>query len=212
MQEAHGTHSMPETAEIVAQRHGISRSDQDAFALRSQERTAKAISSGRLAREIAPVPVPQRRGDPVTVATDEHPRETLLDALARLRPLAPGGTVTARQLVRDQRRRGRAAGRLGTGRAAVRVGTAGPGHRRRRGRRRAAGHGHRPGTGNRQAARPDRAGRRRPRLDRAERSVRLAVAGLLRGLGLPAHAEHVNPNGGAIALGHPLGASGARSC
>ena len=95
MQEAHGTHSMPETAEIVAQRHGISRSDQDAFALRSQERTAKAISSGRLAREIAPVPVPQRRGDPITVATDEHPRETLLDALARLRQLAPGGTVTA---------------------------------------------------------------------------------------------------------------------
>ena len=77
MREKFGTDSMPETAENVAGEFGISRADQDAFALRSQERTAKAIASGRLAREIAPVPVPQRRGEPVVVDSDEHPRDDL---------------------------------------------------------------------------------------------------------------------------------------
>ena len=95
MRERYGTHAMPETAEIVAERHGIARADQDLFALRSQERTAKAIAGGRLAREIEPVPVPQRKGDPVPVGVDEHPRATSLEALGRLRPLFPDGTVTA---------------------------------------------------------------------------------------------------------------------
>jgi acetyl-CoA C-acetyltransferase len=95
MLRLHGTDSMPETAENVARRFGISRADQDAFALRSQDRAAKAITAGRLAREISPVPVPQRRGEPVLVGVDEHPRETTREALARLRPLAADGTVTA---------------------------------------------------------------------------------------------------------------------
>ncbi len=95
MREKFGTDSMPETADNVAQEYGIAREDQDAFALRSQERTAKAIASGRLAREIAPVTIPQRRGEPLVVDTDEHPRETSLEALAKLRPINPGGTVTA---------------------------------------------------------------------------------------------------------------------
>ena len=95
MREKFGTDSMPETADNVAEEFGIARADQDAFALRSQERTAKAIASGRLAREIAPVTVPQRRGEPVVVDTDEHPRATSLEALARLKPINPGGTVTA---------------------------------------------------------------------------------------------------------------------
>jgi len=95
MEASHGTDSMPGTAENVARDYGVSREDQDAFALRSQERAAKAVADGRLAREIVAVPVPQRKGDPVLVATDEHPRETSLSALARLRPLFPGGSVTA---------------------------------------------------------------------------------------------------------------------
>src|SRR5919202_4826687 len=95
MRERYGTDAMPETAENVARDFAVSREDQDRFALRSQERTAKAVASGRLAREITPVPVPQRKGDPVLVDRDEHPRETSLEALARLRPLFPGGSVTA---------------------------------------------------------------------------------------------------------------------
>src|SRR5690606_15590707 len=96
LQAAYGTDSMAETAENVADDHSISRPDQDAFALRSQERAAKAIASGRLGEEIVPVSVPQRRGEPTVVDTDEHPRETSLEALAKLRPVTrAGGTVTA---------------------------------------------------------------------------------------------------------------------
>src|SRR3954469_21559648 len=95
MRERYGTDAMPETGENVAADFGIGRDDQDLFALRSQERTAKAAASGRLSREITPVPVPQRKGDPVVVDRDEHPRETSLAALGRLRPLVPGGSVTA---------------------------------------------------------------------------------------------------------------------
>jgi acetyl-CoA acyltransferase len=95
MKAQYGVDSMPETAENVAAQYGVSREDQDAFALRSQERTANAIASGRLAREIAPVSAPQRRGDDRLVDRDEHPRETTIEALAELRPIAPGGTVTA---------------------------------------------------------------------------------------------------------------------
>src|SRR5690606_5027308 len=95
MRLAYGTDAMPETAENVAREDGISRADQDAFALRSQQRTAAAMASGRLAREIVPVPIPQRRGGEVLVDRDEHPRATSAGALAGLRPLFDGGTVTA---------------------------------------------------------------------------------------------------------------------
>ncbi len=95
MERLHGTDPMPGTAQNVADDWSVSREDQDAFALRSQERTAAAQASGRLAREIAPVQVPQRKGDPLVVDTDEHPRATSLEALAKLKPLFPGGSVTA---------------------------------------------------------------------------------------------------------------------
>src|SRR3712207_1869692 len=86
MQEVHGVDSMPETAENVAQDYQISRRDQDTFALRSQQKAAKAQASGRFAAEIVSVPIPQRKGDPVVVDRDEHPRETTLEALAKLKP------------------------------------------------------------------------------------------------------------------------------
>ena len=96
MHKAYGTHSMPETAENVAEEFGISRADQDAFALRSQTRALAAIESGRMAREIAPVTIPQRKGDPLVVDTDEHPRATTAEKLASLpTPFRDGGTVTA---------------------------------------------------------------------------------------------------------------------
>src|SRR5262245_25369787 len=95
MKERYGIDSMPETAENVAAEFGAGREDQDSFARRSQERAAKAAADGRLAREIVPVPVPRRKGDPVVVDRDEHPRQTSLEALARLpTPFREGGTVT----------------------------------------------------------------------------------------------------------------------
>ena len=152
MREQFGTDSMPETAENVAAEFGIAREDQDAFALRSQERTAKAIASGRLAREIA-AGVRSRSGGAsrCVVDTDEHPRETSLEALAKLRPINPGGTVTAGHRLRRQRRRGRGADRLRDGGAAVRADPAGPGHLGRGGRGAAPDHGHRPGAGHAEA-------------------------------------------------------------
>lgn len=95
LEQTYGTDSMPETAENVAAEYEVSRVDQDALALRSQERTAKAIASGRLAEEITPVQVATRSGPSVSVDRDEHPRETTMEALAALRPIFPGGTVTA---------------------------------------------------------------------------------------------------------------------
>ncbi len=96
MKAAHGIDSMPETAENVAADYRVSRADQDAFALRSQARAAAAIAAGRLAEEIVPVTIPQRRGEPVVVARDEHPRETTLEALGKLAPIVrPDGSVTA---------------------------------------------------------------------------------------------------------------------
>ncbi len=95
MQEQYGTDGMPRTAQNIADEYDINREDQDAFALRSQERVAKAQANGRLAREIAPVPVPQRKGEPVVVSRDEHPRDTSAEKLAGLRPLFSGGSVTA---------------------------------------------------------------------------------------------------------------------
>ena len=210
MLQLHGTDSMPQTAENVARRFGISRADQDAFALRSQERAAKAIAAGRLTREITAVPVPQRRGEPVLVATDEHPRETTFEALARLRPLATDGTVTA----------GNSSG-INDGAAAVLIASADA--VRRYGltplarvtagatvgvEPRVMGIGPEPATRKLLA----RTGLGVADLDLVELNEAFASQALavLRGLGLPDDAEHVNPNGGAIALGHPLGASGAR--
>jgi acetyl-CoA C-acetyltransferase len=210
MRERYGTHAMPETAEIVAERHGIARADQDLFALRSQERTAKAIAGGRLAREIEPVPVPQRKGDPVPVGVDEHPRATSLEALGRLRPLFPDGTVTA----------GNSSG-LNDGAAAVLVASEEAVRRydleplARIGFGAVAGVAPEVmGVGPVPATRKvlARAGLGLADLDVIELNEAFAAQALAvtRSLGLPDDAEHVNPNGGAIALGHPLGASGAR--
>jgi len=210
MDRLHGTDSMPQTAQNVADDHGVAREDQDAFALRSQERTAKAQASGRLAREIAPVPVPQRKGDPVLVERDEHPRETSLEALAKLRPLFPGGSVTAGNSsgVND----GAAAMLVASERAVEQYGltplaritsmvaTGVP--------PRVMGIGPEPAT----RTLLDRAGITIEDVDVVELNEAFAAQALavLRGLGLPDDAEHVNPHGGAIALGHPLGMSGAR--
>ena len=210
MAELYGTDSMPGTAENVARDYGVSRSDQDAFALRSQERTAKAVSNGRLAREISPVPVPQRRGDPVVVDRDEHPRETSLEALAKLRPIFPGGSVTAGNSsgVND----GAAALLVASERAVQRYGLT---PLARVSGIAAAGVPPRVmGIGPEPATRKllDRAGLGVGDVDVLELNEAFAAQALavLRGLGLPDDAEHVNPNGGAIALGHPLGMSGAR--
>jgi 3-oxoadipyl-CoA thiolase len=210
MQRLHGTDSMPETAQTVAERHGVSREDQDAFAFRSQQRAAGAIGSGRLARETAPITVPHRRGEPVRVEVDEHPRPTSMDALAKLAPITPGGSVTA----------GNASG-VNDGAAALLVASEGA----------VARYGLEPlarihsaavagvppqvmGIGPVPAARKllDRAGLGMADVDVVELNEAFASQALavLRLLGLPDDAEHVNPNGGAIALGHPLGASGAR--
>ena len=194
----------------VADEHGISREDQDAFALRSQQRTARAVESGRLAREIAPVPVPQRRGDPVLVERDEHPRETSLEALAALRPLFPGGSVTAGNSsgVND----GAAAMLVASERAVERYGLQ---PLARVSSMTATGVLPRVmGVGPVPATRRllDRAGLQVGDVDVLELNEAFAAQALavLRGLGLPDDADHVNPNGGAIALGHPLGMSGAR--
>jgi 3-oxoadipyl-CoA thiolase len=210
MRELHGTDSMPETAENVATEYSISRGHQDEFAQRSQERAAKAVASGRFSREISPVPVPQRRGDPVVVDTDEHPRATSLDALAKLRPLAPGGTVTAGNSsgIND----GAVALLVASERAVARYGLD-PIARVEAGA--VAGVPPRVmGVGPAPATRKllDRASLGIGNIDVIELNEAFASQSLavLRELGLPDDAEHVNPNGGAIALGHPLGASGAR--
>jgi acetyl-CoA C-acetyltransferase len=210
MERAYGTDTMPATAQNVADEHGVSREDQDAFALRSQERTARAVAAGRLAREIAPVPVPRRKGDPVLVERDEHPRETSLEALAALRPLFPGGSVTAGNSsgVND----GAAAMLVASERAVERYGLQ---PLARVSSMVATGVAPRVmGIGPEPATRKllDRAGLEVGDVDVLELNEAFAAQALavLRGLGLPDDAEHVNPNGGAIALGHPLGMSGAR--
>ena len=210
MREKFGTDSMPETADNVATEFGISRDDQDAFALRSQDRAAKAIGSGRLAREILPVPIPQRRGEPVLVDTDEHPRATSLAALAKLKPINAGGTVTAGTAsgVND----GAAAVLIASGSAVERYGltplarvtsaaVAGVPPR-------IMGIGPVPAT----QKLLSRNGLTVAQLDLIELNEAFSAQalGVLRQLGIPEDAEYVNPNGGAIALGHPLGASGAR--
>jgi 3-oxoadipyl-CoA thiolase len=211
MKARFGIDSMPETAENVAGEHGIARADQDAFALRSQTRALAAQADGVLAQEIVGVPVPQKKGDPVIVERDEHPRATTLDALAKLRGIVkPDGSVTAGNasgvndgscalLVASEA----AAAKHGlTPRARI-VGAATAGVAPR-----VMGIGPAPATRKLLA----RTGLKIGDLDVIELNEAFAAQALAvtRMLGLPDDAAHVNPNGGAIALGHPLGASGAR--
>ncbi|MFA8387808.1 MAG: 3-oxoadipyl-CoA thiolase [Pelagibaca sp.] len=208
----YGIDSMPETAENVAEDFGISRADQDAFALRSQQRAGAAQQSGRLAQEITPVTILQRRGDPVVVDTDEHPRpDTTAEDLARLRPFVrEGGTITA----------GNASG-VNDGAAALIVASEAA----------IARHGLKPiarvlggasigvaprimGIGPAPASEKlmARLGLTQSDFDVIELNEAFASQGLatLRRLGIADDDPRVNRNGGAIALGHPLGMSGAR--
>jgi len=212
MKAQYGVDSMPETGENVAADFRISRADQDAFALRSQQRAVAAQASGRLAQEIAPVSIPRRKGAPVIVDRDEHPRaDTTLDALAALpTPFRSNGTVTAGNAsgVND----GAAALILASAEAARRHGltpiarvlggaTAGVAPR-------IMGFGPAPATKKLCA----RLGLKPADFDLLELNEAFAsqVLACTRDLGIPDDAGHANPNGGAIALGHPLGMSGAR--
>jgi acetyl-CoA acyltransferase len=212
LEEQYGVDSMAETAENVAAEYAISREDQDRFALRSQRRAAAAMSAGRLAEEIVPVTIAQRRGDAVQVDTDEHPRaDSSIEALAKLRPIVRAdGTVTA----------GNASG-INDGACALLIASdsalkdhglepiarivawaaAGVAPR-------VMGIGPVPASGKALRLAQLDIGQ----MDVIELNEAFAAQGLavLRQLGLPDDADHVNPNGGAIALGHPLGMSGAR--
>ena len=212
LEEQYGIDSMAETAENVADDFSISRDDQDAFALRSQQRAEAAIRSAVLAEEIVPVTVPQRRGDPVVVDTDEHPRPgSTIEALADLKPIVrSGGSVTAGNAsgINDGAcalliASGDAAGRLGLEPLARVVAWAAVGVEPR-----IMGIGPAPASEKVLAL----AGLEISRMDVIELNEAFAAQGLatLRRLGVDDDAEHVNPNGGAIALGHPLGMSGAR--
>ena len=212
MKKAHGVDSMPETAENVAEDYQISRADQDAFAARSQQRAGVAMTSGRFAKEITPVSIAQRRGDPKLVDTDEHPRpDTSAAALAKLRtPFREGGSVTAGNAsgVND----GAAALIIASDAAVKRHGLT---PRARVVATAVAGVAPRVmGIGPAPATRKllERAGLGIGDIDIIELNEAFAAQALAvtRELGLPDDAEHVNPNGGAIALGHPLGMSGAR--
>ena len=212
MKKIYGTHSMPETADNVAADYNVSRADQDAFAVRSQQRWAAAQAAGIFRDEIVPVVIPQKKGDPLVVDTDEHPRPaTTIEQLAKLRGVnGPDLTVTA----------GNASG-VNDGAAALAVLSA----------EAAAAQGLTPkarivamaaagveprimGVGPAPAVRKvlARAGMTLDQMDVIELNEAFAAQALavLRDLGLPDDAAHVNPNGGAIALGHPLGMSGAR--
>jgi 3-oxoadipyl-CoA thiolase len=211
IERQYGIDSMPETAENLAAEHGISRADQDAFALRSQQRALAAQASGRLAAEITPVEVPARKGPPAVVAEDEHPRATTLEALAGLRaPFRAGGTVTpgnasgvndgaAALIVASEA----AVARFGLEPRARVLGAATAGVAPR-----IMGIGPVPATQKLLA----RLGLGIGDLDVIELNEAFAAQALAvtRALGLPDDAAHVNPNGGAIALGHPLGMSGTR--
>ncbi|TAK48925.1 MAG: 3-oxoadipyl-CoA thiolase [Xanthobacteraceae bacterium] len=211
MKAQHGIDSMPETAENVAADFAIARADQDAFAFRSQSRAAAAQASGRYAKEIVAVKIPQRKGDPILVDKDEHPRLTSLDKLAALpAPFRKGGSITA----------GNASG-VNDGAAALLIASNAACER----------HGLAPlarivgmatagveprvmGIGPVPATRKllERYGLAIKDIDLIELNEAFAAQALacMRQLGLKDDAEHVNPNGGAIALGHPLGMSGAR--
>ncbi len=212
MKKQYGIDSMPETAENVAEDYQIARADQDAFALRSQQRAAAAQASGRLAKEITPVVIAQRRGDPKVVEQDEHPRAGVtLEALAKLpTPFREGGSVTAGNAsgVND----GAAAILVASEAAAKRYGltpkariigmaTAGVAPR-------VMGMGPSPAS----TKLTERLGIPIEQIEVIELNEAFAAQALacMRQLGLPDDAEQVNRNGGAIALGHPLGMSGAR--
>jgi 3-oxoadipyl-CoA thiolase len=212
MKSQYGVDSMAETGENVAEEYQIARADQDAFALRSQQRAGKAIASGYFAEEIVPVTVPGGKAGPINVDKDEHPRpDTTLEALAKLKPFARNpGTVTA----------GNASG-VNDGAAAVILASADAAKRHGltpRGRvlgmasaavpPRVMGIGPVPSTRKLMA----RLGIKIADFDLIEINEAFASQGLacLRQLGVADDAEHVNPHGGAIALGHPLGMSGAR--
>jgi 3-oxoadipyl-CoA thiolase len=212
MKAKYGTDSMPETGEIVAEEFHISREDQDAFALRSQQRAVDAMRSCRLGEEIVAVPVAGKKGDTILFSVDEHPRpDTTLEALSKLKPIVkPGGTITAGNAsgVNDG-----ACALLLASETAVRQHGLTPKARVIA----AAAAGIAPrvmGIGPVPATRKVLAKAKVAleemnviELNEAFASQALAV---LRELGVPDDAAHVNPNGGAIALGHPLGASGAR--
>ncbi len=211
MRDAYGDDTMPSTAENVADEFEVSREDQDAFALRSQQRTAAAQESGRLAIEIVGVEIPHRKGGPIAVDRDEHPRATTLEALERLKPIVrKDGTVTAGNSsgVND----GAAALVIASEEAAKRNGLT------PRARILGAAVAGVPprimGIGPAPASEKllKRLGVAISDMDVIELNEAFAAQALavLRKLGLPDDAEHVNPNGGAIALGHPLGMSGAR--
>lgn len=211
MKAQYGIDSMPETGENVAEEFGVTREAQDAFALRSQAKAAAAQKAGTFDREIVPVTIPQRKGDPVVVNRDEHPRETTMEALGKLgTPFRKNGTVTA----------GNASG-VNDGAATLIVASEAA----------AKKHGLTPiarvlggatagvaprimGIGPAPASKKlcARLGLKPTDFDVIELNEAFASQGIatLRQLGIPEDAAHVNPNGGAIALGHPLGMSGAR--
>ncbi|TPL01537.1 MULTISPECIES: 3-oxoadipyl-CoA thiolase [unclassified Mesorhizobium] len=212
MKKQYGVDSMPETGENVAEDFSVSRADQDAFAVRSQDKAVAAQESGRLAKEITPVTIPQRKGDAIIVAKDEHPRAgTTIETLAKLpTPFRQGGSVTA----------GNASG-VNDGAAALIIASEAA----------AKKHGLTPiarilggavagvaprimGIGPAPATKKlcARLGLTPEQFDVVELNEAFASQGIavLRQLGISEKAEHVNPNGGAIALGHPLGMSGAR--
>ena len=212
MKAKYGIDSMPETGEIVAEEFHISRQDQDLFALRSQQRAADAMRSCRMKQEIVPVPIPQKKGEPVLFCEDEHPRpDTTLEALAKLKPIVkPNGTITAGNAsgVNDGSCALLLASESGVKRhgltprarvvAAAAAGVA----------PRVMGMGPAPAT-RKALAKADLSLAQMEVIELNEAFASQALA-VLRDLGIPDDAPHVNPNGGAIAIGHPLGASGAR--
>src|SRR3954463_2159322 len=211
MKNAYGDDTMPSTAENVAQEFQVTREDQDAFAVRSQEKASAAQENGRLAAEIVPVTIPQRKGDAIVVDRDEHPRKTNVEALGRLRPIVRGdGTVTAGNAsgVND----GAAAMIVASEEAAKRNGLTPRAHILG-----GAVAGVPPrimGIGPAPASEKlmKRLGLKIGDFDVIELNEAFAAQGLavLRQLGIADDDPRVNPNGGAIALGHPLGMSGAR--
>jgi acetyl-CoA acyltransferase len=212
MKAKYGVDSMPETAENVAEEFHVDRADQDAFAYRTQQRWARANAAGFFKQEIVAVPVPQKKGDAKIFDTDEHPRpDTTLDALAKLKPIVkPNGTVTAGNAsgVNDgacalllASRVAVAKHRLTPRARVLATATAGVAPR-------IMGIGPAPAT----KKLLEKTGLKISQMDVIELNEAFAAQALAvtRELGLPDAAQHVNPNGGAIAIGHPLGASGAR--
>jgi 3-oxoadipyl-CoA thiolase len=211
MKAKYGVDQMPETAENVAQDFKVSREDQDAYALRSQQRALAAQANGVLAQEIVPVTLPAKKGEPVVVSKDEHPRETSMEALAKLKPIVrEGGTITA----------GNAAG-VNDGAAALLIASEAAAKKYGLTPRarilgmasagvppRIMGFGPAPASKKLLA----RLGLTIGQMDVIELNEAFAsqVLAALRDLGVPDDAPHVNPMGGSISLGHPLGASGAR--